>query len=114
MEEKRKRNIQVKFRVDKEEYECLLNKVQLSGKRNITTYLRCISLTGRIIIIRLDDIKTTSANIGRITSSINQIAKRVNATDSIYDEDITEIKNKVDDIWQELRSIRLALRSISQ
>ena len=114
MDENRKRNIQVKFRVDEKEYECILKKVQLSGKRNMASYLRYMAMTGRIMNIQLEDIKTTSANVGRISSSINQIAKRVNATDNIYDEDIAEIKNKVEDIWQELKSIRLALRSISQ
>ena len=32
MDENRKRNIQVKFRVDEKEYECILKKIQLSGK----------------------------------------------------------------------------------
>ena len=114
MDGNRKRNIQINFRVDEKEYEYILKKVQLSGKRNMASYLRYMAMTGRIMNIQLEDIKNTSANVGRISSSINQIAKRVNATDNIYDEDIAEIKNKVDDIWQELKSIRLALRSISQ
>ena len=40
MDGNRKRNIQVNFRVDEKEYECILKKVQLSGKRNIASYLR--------------------------------------------------------------------------
>jgi len=114
MIENRKRNIQVKFRVDEKEYECILKKVQLSGKRNMASYLRYMAITGRIMNIELEDLKITSANVGRITSSLNQIAKRINATGNIYDEDIADMKDKVDKVWQELRSIRLALRSISQ
>ena len=114
MDENRKRNIQVKFRVDEKEYECILKKVQLSGKRNMASYLRYMAIAGRIMNIELEDLKITAANVGRISSSFNQIAKRVNATGNVYEEDINEIKNKVDNIWQELRSIRLALRSISQ
>ncbi len=114
MIENRKRNIQVKFRVDEKEYECILKKVQLSGKRNMASYLRYMAITGRIMNIELEDLKITSANVGRITSSLNQIAKRINATGNIYDEDIADMKDKVDKVWQELKSIRLALRSISQ
>ena len=75
MIENRKRNIQVKFRVDEKEYECILKKVQLSGKRNMASYLRYMAITGRIMNIELEDLKITSANVGRITSSLNQIAK---------------------------------------
>ena len=114
MDGNRKRKIQVNFRVDEKEYESILKKVQLSGKRNMASYLRYMAIAGRIMNIELEDLKITSANVGRITSSLNQIAKRVNATGNIYDEDIADMKNKVDEIWQELRSIRLALRSISQ
>lgn len=114
MTENRIRNIQVKFRVDEEEYERILKKVQLSGKRNMSSYLRYMSIAGRIINVNLDELKIASTNIGRISANINQIAKRVNATDNVYEQDIADIQNKVNDIWQELKSIRLALRSISQ
>lgn len=114
MDENRKRNIQINFRVDEQEYDCILKKVQLSGKRSIASYLRYMAIVGRIMNIELEDIKILSANVGRISSSINQIAKRVNATGNVYDEDIADLKKMVTGIWQELKSIRLALRSISQ
>lgn len=114
MDGNRKRNIQINFRVDEQEYDCILKKVQLSGKRSIASYLRYMAIVGRIMNIELEDLKILSANIGRISSSINQIAKRVNATGNVYDEDIADLKKMETEIWQELRSIRLALRSISQ
>lgn len=76
MNENRKRSIQINFRVDEKEYEYILKKVQLSGKRNMASYLRLMAMTGRIMNIQLEDIKNTSANVGRISSSINQIASR--------------------------------------
>ena len=45
---------------------------------------------------------------------VSTIISSLPVINRIRAEDINEIKNKVDDIWQELRSIRLALRSISQ
>ena len=80
----------------------------------MASYLRFIAITGRIMNIELEDIKILSANVGRISSSINQIAKRANATGNVYDEDIADLKRMETEIWQELKSIRLALRSISQ
>lgn len=113
MEENRKRNVQMKFRVDKEEYDFIVEKAKISGKRNLTQYLRSMAIAGQIINIELDDIKILSTNIGRFASSANQIAKRVNATGNVYDEDIEEIKRMEGEIWHELKSIRLKLRSIS-
>lgn len=113
MEENRKRNVQINFRVDKEEYDFIVEKAKISGKRNLTQYLRTMAIAGRIINIELDDIKILSANVGRFASSANQIAKRANATGNVYDEDIKDIKRMEGEIWHELKSIRLKLRSIS-
>lgn len=113
MKENRKRNVQINFRVDQEEYDFIFEKAKISGKRNLTQYLRAMAIAGQVINIELDDIKILSANIGRFASSANQIAKRANATGNVYDEDIEEIKRMEGEIWHELKSIRLKLRSIS-
>ena len=36
--------------------------------------------------------------------NINQIAARVNATDSIYGSDIKDLKKEMDEVWRSLRS----------
>ncbi len=113
MKENRKRNVQINFRVDQEECDFIGEKAKISGKRNLTQYLRSMAIAGQIINIELDDIKILSTNIGRFASSANQIAKRANATGNVYDEDIDEIKRMEEEIWHELKSIRLKLRSIS-
>ncbi len=103
----------MKFRVDKDEYDFIVEKAKISGKRNLTQYLRAMAIAGQVINIELDDIKILSANVGRFASSANQITKRANATGNVYDEDIEEIKRMEGEIWHELKSIRLKLRSIS-
>lgn len=112
MIENRKRKIQIKFRVDEKERECIMKKVQLSRKKSMANYLRFMAITGKIINVELEDIKILSANIGRISSNINQLVKCANATGNVYDEDIAELKRMETEIWKELKSIRLALRSL--
>lgn len=114
MNDNRKRSVQINFRVDQDEYNYILEKSKASGRKNLTQYLRSVSIAGRIFNVNLEDLKILSANIGRFTSSANQIAKRANATGNVYAEDIEEIKRMEVEIWHELRSIRLKLRSISQ
>ena len=45
--------------------------------------------------------------IGR---NINQIARKLNSTGNIYKDDIAELKERLDDIWQLQRTILLTLR----
>ena len=47
--------------------------------------------------------------INNIGININQIAKRVNETGSIYEEDIKEIQERLNKIWQLQRTILLTL-----
>lgn len=113
MPENRKRAKQIIIRVDEEEYKIIKHKAELAGK-NMTQYIRYMSIVGRIIKADLEDIKILSTNLGRFSSSANQIAKRANATGNVYEEDIMEIKSMEEEIWQELKSIRLILRSMLQ
>lgn len=114
MAENRRKNVQINFRVTKDEYDYILEKAHASGRRTLTDYLRTVAIVGKIFNVNLEDLKIMSANMGRFASSANQIAKRANASGNVYEEDIKEIKRMEEEIWQELKSIRLKLRSISQ
>ena len=50
----------------------------------------------------LTDVLKEVNSIGR---NINQIAARVNATDSIYSSDIEDLKKEMDEVWRSLRSM---------
>ena len=47
--------------------------------------------------------------IGSISNNVNQIAVRVNSTNKIYAEDIVNIKEGQDKIWQLLNSLQSKL-----
>ena len=86
--EKRKRNIQIKFRVTEEEKQLI---------------------DGLIIYTDTTNIKEMNKELHSIGVNINQIAKRVNETGSIYEEDIKEIQERLNKIWQLQRTILLTL-----
>ena len=44
-------------------------------------------------------------DIHGVSKNINQIAKRINSTDNIYAEDMRQLKQKQEEIWQLLKSI---------
>ena len=96
----RKRTVQIKFRVTEEERVLIEQKMKLVPTRNMESYLRKMAIDGYIIQIDHSDIKAMTAEIQKIGGNINQIARRVNATGSVYKEDIEEIKGVLAEIWR--------------
>ena len=96
----RKRTVQIKFRVTEAERDLILEKMKLVPTRNMAAYLRKIAIDGYIIQVDHIDIKAMTAEIQKIGVNVNQIAKRVNSTGSVYQEDIEEIKGVLAEIWR--------------
>ena len=96
----RKRKVQIKFYVTEEERALIEQKMKLVPTRNMEAYLRKMAIDGYIIQIDHSDIKAMTAEIQKIGVNINQIARRVNSTGSVYQEDIDEIKGVLNEIWR--------------
>ena len=106
----RKRTVQIKFRVTEEERALIEQKMKLIPTRNMGAYLRKIVIDGYIIQLEHTDIKAMTAEIQKIGVNVNQIAKRVNSTGSVYQEDIEEIKGVLSEIWRVQRLSLLKAR----
>ena len=89
-----KRTIQMKFWVTEEEKNLIDQKLKLLPTQRYGAYLRKMAIDGYIINMETTDIKAFTAELGAIGRNINQIAKRVNASGSIYKEDIQDIQEK--------------------
>ena len=96
----RKRTVQIKFRVTEAERDLILEKMKLIPTNNMAAYLRKIAIDGYILQVDHSDIKAMTAEIQKIGVNINQIARRVNSTGSVYQEDIDELKGALDEIWR--------------
>ncbi len=101
----RKRNIQIKFYVAEEEKQLIDEKLSQLPAKRMGAYLRKMAIDGYIINLDTTDIKAFTAELSSIGRNINQIAKRVNAGDSLYQADIQEIRERLDEIWQLQRRI---------
>ena len=89
----RKRTVQIKFRVTEEERALIEQKMKLIPTRNMGAYLRKIAIDGYIIQLDHTDIKA-------MTAEIQKIGVNVNATGSVYEQDIAEIKGALAEIWR--------------
>ena len=95
----RERNCLLKFYVFEEEKEFILKKMEVCKINNMSAYLRKVAIDGKIEINDYSWVRELNYNLNKIGVNINQIAKRVNETGSVYKSDMNDINNKMDDIY---------------
>ena len=106
----RKRKIVLRCPVTDEERKLIEHKMSLVPTNQIGAYLRKMAIDGYIIYTDTKDIQVMNKELQRIGRNINQIAKRVNSTSSIYMTDIEELKEALQNIWQLQRTLLSTLR----
>jgi hypothetical protein len=102
---KRTRDIPIKFYVTAEEKAALKKRMELIGLKNMSTFLRKLALDGYLLNVDMSCFDKALEDIHGVSKNINQIAKRINSTDNIYAEDMRQLKQKQEEIWQLLKSI---------
>lgn len=100
------------FRVSPKELERINQKREEIGIRNMGAYLRKMALDGYCVNLDLSEVSQISSLLRRCSNNLNQYAKRANETGSIYAEDIRDLQNRLDEIWEMQRSILKRLSSI--
>ena len=106
----RKRKMVLRCPVTDEERKLIEHKMSLVPTNQIGAYMRKMAIDGYIIYTDTKDIQAMNKELQRIGRNINQIAKRVNSTSSIYQADIEELKEDLQNIWRLQRTILSTLR----
>lgn len=101
----RTRNIVLRVPVTPEERALIQQKMAQLGTKNFSAYARKMLIDGYIVHMDTSDIRAQTAELQKIGVNVNQIARRVNATGTVYEADIQEIKERLAQIWQLQRSI---------
>ena len=99
----RKRPIIMRLAVTEEEKKLIEEKMKILGTRNFGAYARKMLIDGYIIKVDYSEQKKLAAEVNRIGININQICKRINETGRAFAEDISELKSKMEDVWQLLK-----------
>lgn len=96
----RNRPIQVKFRVTPEERALIDKRMEQAGTNNMAAYLRKMAIDGYVVKLELPELRDFISLLRRTSNNFNQIARRVNSTNRIYTDDIVEMKNLLEQIWE--------------
>ena len=92
-----------------DELKVLEKKYKLSGCKTLRQFIMKCIIGKDIFVLNMTVFRELSASIGRITASINQIAKRVNSTTAIYKDDIIDIQELLKKQGKDIYSLRKKL-----
>lgn len=101
----RTRNHSILLYLNDEEKYILDTKYQLSGMRSRMAFLRQLILYGYVYEIDYKELHDYNVNLARIGNNLNQIVNRVHATEHLYQEDIKEVKELMDQVWLTQKSM---------
>ena len=99
------RTNQIGFFLSDDEKKILDEKFKLSGMKSKSAFLRKMILYGFVYDVDYSYLRKYNVELGRISSSLNQIAARINSTNHIYQEDIEEVKELMEQVWHTQKSM---------
>ena len=101
---RRTRDIQNKIWLTPQEERTIAKKMEMIGTENFGAYARKMLIDGYIIVVDYTEQKKLAAEINKIGVNINTVCRRINSTGRFYRDDIDELKEKMDAVWQLLKS----------
>jgi len=108
----RTKNINLHFMVNEKEHELIKRQMALSGIKSLRAYLLKMAVDGRIIHVELDSVREMVRLLSNATNNINQIARRVNETGSVYAADIDDLRSRYDTLWAQTKEILRRLSAL--
>ena len=109
---KRKREIQLKFRVTPEEQELIHQKMEQYGTENMAAYLRKMAIDGYVVRLDLPELRELVSLLRRSSNNLNQLTRRVHETGRFYDADLEDLRQNYDQLWEAARHVLTGLSRI--
>ena len=108
---KRKRDIQLKFRVTPQEREMIETKMAQFGTTNMAAYLRKMAIDGYVVKLDLPELRELVSLLRYSSNNLNQFTRRAHETGRIYETDLEDMQLPLPHPFQPSRSrIRRLLR----
>lgn len=108
----RVRKNELKVYLSDEEQEIIDKKIEESGIKNKSAYVRKMLCDGAIINVDLSIIKEHNIQISRIGNNLNQITKQLNGLNYISPEDVKRVENMSKEIKKMQREILLNFQEL--
>ncbi|MBQ9168076.1 MAG: plasmid mobilization relaxosome protein MobC [Oscillospiraceae bacterium] len=106
------KRIRIYTKVTPEELDRIREKMSEMEIQNRSAYLRKMALDGYCVNMDYSDIKEMVSLLRRCNNNLNQYTKKANETGSIYEEDLQDLKSRLDEIWESAKEIMARLATI--
>ena len=110
---KRKREVQLNFRVSPEELALIEQKMAQLGTTNREAYLRKMALDGYVVRLELPELKELVSLMRYSSNNLNQLARRAYETGRIYDADLEDISRRQEALWDGVHQVLTQLAKLS-
>ena len=110
----RTRANELKIYLSEDEQYILEQKWKASNMKSKSSFIRHLILYGYVYDVNYDHLREYNTTLSRISNSLNQIAKRMNATGNVYEADGKEVKELMKQVWQSQKSMLSKQPSIKQ
>ena len=110
---KRKREVQLNFRVSPEELALIEQKMAQMGTKNREAYLRKMALDGYVVRLELPELKELVSLMRYSSNNLNQLTRRVHETGRIYDADLEDITHRQEALWDGVHQVLTQLAKLS-
>lgn len=107
-----KRGKQMNVLVSESEMKRIRLKMEELEISCLNAYVRKMALDGYCVKLDLQDVKEMVSLLRRCSNNLNQYAKRANETGNIYAEDIKDLQNRFEEIWNVAKEIMARLSTI--
>lgn len=114
MDSNRSRKHKFTLYLSDDEHRILCTKFKISGMRSKSSFLRQLIIAGFVYDVDYSYLREYNYLLGKIGANLNQIAKRVNETRSIYQTDMDEIKGEMAELWKVQKAMLKKQPVISQ
>ena len=108
-----RKNHTLNIRFNDIEWEQICKQAELL-KMKKSGYVRECAKAIHLLMISQDDMDSIVGAIRGLSANVNQVALRANKNGKIYDEDIAEMKARLEEIWQLLNCIRSGVRCVNR
>ena len=110
---KRKREVQLNFRVSPEVLALIEQKMTQLGTKNREAYLRKMALDGYVVRLELPELKELVSLMRYSSNNLNQLARRAHETGRIYDADLEDISRRQEALWDGVHQVLTQLAKLT-
>lgn len=111
----RSRSIEYKVYVNEEENLMIKERMVKVNIQNKSDYARKMMIDGYIIVTDFSPIKELSTQISKVGNNINQIARVINATKTVEQSEIVELKKLLSEIYlKQEETLKLLMKPLKK